>query len=62
MTDDIEWVRMKGRLFGLVVWAAIAAGGFVLGAAGASDVLVALFAGLAVLGFVVLGVRAARRR
>ena len=62
MSDDIDWARTKGRLFGMAVWAAIAAGAAILSAAGAPNLLVGLFAAIAVAGFVVLGVRVTKQR
>lgn len=52
--------RFGGTVFG-VVWAAIAAGGAILDAAGAPRPIVAAFAVLAVVGLVVLGVRFTNR-
>lgn len=47
-------------MFGVVAWVAIAAGAWVLSAAEAPRSLVAVYAVLAVAGFVVFGVRSTR--
>lgn len=61
MDDDLSKSRFTGQMFGVAVWVAVAAGAAVLARAGAPDAVVALFAVLALLGFVVMGVRATRR-
>jgi hypothetical protein len=55
--DDYSQTRLAGQVFGVVVWVAVAAGTAILGAAGAPDASVALFALLAVLGLVVIALR-----
>jgi hypothetical protein len=48
-------------MLGVAVWRAVTAGAALLGAAGAPDGLVAVFAILAVLGFLAIALRALRR-
>ncbi len=62
MNEEPFRERRRGQVFGVAVWVAMAAGGAVLTAAGASNLIVAVFALLAVAGLVVLGVRATRQR
>ncbi len=60
--EEYAKARSRGQMYGVAVWIAIAAGAALLGVAGAPDAIVATFAMLAVLGFILFGVRLTRRR
>ncbi len=62
MSDERVWARLKGQMFGVAVWGAIAAGAWILSAAGAPKTIVAMFALLAVAGLVMFGVRSTKQR